>query len=66
MSMGHGAEGDCGLRIADLKTRSQESESRIQEKTNQNGVPYNHWLLTTGFFDCGFRIADLGIQGLRN
>jgi hypothetical protein len=27
---------DIGLRIADLKTRSQESESRIQVKSKEN------------------------------
>ena len=27
---------DCEFRISDLKARSQESESRIQEKNNQD------------------------------
>ena len=29
---------DCGLRIADLKARSQEPESRMQEKSNQDSL----------------------------
>jgi hypothetical protein len=47
-SMGHVAEG------IEHRVRSQEPESRIKEKSNQNLVPFNYWLLANGFFDSGF------------
>ena len=46
--MGHGVDiiYDFGLRIADLRSRRQESEARIQEKDNRNLVILNYLLLT--------------------
>ena len=40
-----------GLRIANLKTRSQETGVRIQEKKNKKEflLPTGYWLLTTRF-----------------
>jgi hypothetical protein len=42
---------DFGLRIADLKTRSQETGVRIQEKNSKKEIllPTGYCLLTTRF-----------------
>ena len=32
------------------RVRSQGSESRIQDKNNQDCLPLNYWLLTTDYF----------------
>jgi hypothetical protein len=31
------------------RVRSQESESRIQEKSKQEKIPLNYWLLATDY-----------------
>ena len=35
---------DCGIRIVDLKTRSQETGEKEQKR-----ISFAYWLLTTGF-----------------
>jgi hypothetical protein len=47
------------LRIAEFKNKESGvspsagsgQASRVQKKNNQNQVPFQYWLLTTGFFD---------------